>query len=377
MTDRDFMARALALSRAGEGAVNPNPLVGAVVVRDGHVVGEGFHERFGGPHAEVIALDRAGEKAKGATLYVTLEPCCHHGKTPPCTERIIAEGVQRVVMAMRDPNPSVCGKGVATLATAGIEVVEGVLKEEAARLNEVFETYITTGRPFVHLKLAVSLDGRIATRAGDSKWISGEASRVRAHELRRRHAAILVGAHTVRMDDPLLDVRHVRGPNPRPVVLDAGGVVPLSAKALDAARQPILVTGRLTDARARELAQWGIDVWSLETDASGRFDLSAMLRRLGTAGIDSVLVEGGGETAAAFLEAGLVDRITLFIAPKILGGTAAYPAVGGVGVARVADAIRLLDVITEWIDDDLLYTARIDRTGGNTAGAAGLNCLVR
>jgi diaminohydroxyphosphoribosylaminopyrimidine deaminase / 5-amino-6-(5-phosphoribosylamino)uracil reductase len=368
VSETQFMARALQLASQGEGWVNPNPLVGAVVVQGSKIVGQGYHARFGGPHAEVMALEEAGEAARGATLYVTLEPCCHHGKTPPCTDRILEAGVRRVVYAMDDPNPKVCGQGAATLRTAGIDVRSGLLREAAEQQNEIFRTYITQQRPFIHLKLAVSLDGRIATRTGDSKWITGEAARLRAHELRRRHAAILVGVHTARCDDPRLDVRHVPGPSPRPVVLDPAGETPLSSKLLGGGRRPVVVTDTMRPDKEETLTSRGVDVWRVETSTAGCFRLDLLLRRMHREGIDSVLVEGGGETAASFIEAGLVDRVTLFLAPRILGGTAAIPAIGGVGVSRVADAVRLCDLAVEWLGDDLLYTGRIERgAGGHSA----------
>jgi len=238
--DAEWMRLALELAELGEGDVHPNPLVGAVVASEDRVVGRGYHRRFGGPHAEVFALDEAGEAARGATLYVTLEPCCHHGKTPPCTDRIIAAGVRRVVAAARDPNPEVDGGGIASLRAAGIDVTEGVLHDEARRQNEIFFTFVERRRPFVQLKLAVSLDGRIATKTGDSQWISSEASRTDVHRLRRKFMSVLVGVQTVLSDDPLLTVRHVVGPNPVPIVLDRRGRFPPSARLLDAHASPIM-----------------------------------------------------------------------------------------------------------------------------------------
>ncbi|MDD5264341.1 MAG: bifunctional diaminohydroxyphosphoribosylaminopyrimidine deaminase/5-amino-6-(5-phosphoribosylamino)uracil reductase RibD, partial [Candidatus Bipolaricaulis sp.] len=261
MTDREWMRLALDLAELGEGDVNPNPLVGAVVVRDERVVGRGYHRRFGGPHAEVHALDEAADAARGATLYVTLEPCCHFGKTPPCTDRILAAGVQRVVVATTDPNPIISGRGLATLRAAGIEVVEGVLAEAALRQTEIFRKYITTGLPFVHLKLATSLDGRIATKTGDARWISGEASRIRAHRLRRRNAAILVGIGTVLSDDPTLDVRHVFGRSPTPIVLDAYGRLPLTARLVATGLSPIVAAAAVSPDRRSALGQAGCRVW--------------------------------------------------------------------------------------------------------------------
>jgi len=352
------MKLAIDLAESGEGDVNPNPLVGAVVVNDGRIVGRGYHRQFGGPHAEIHALDEAGDAARGATLYVTLEPCCHYGKTPPCTDRILAAGIRRVVVATVDPNPAISGRGLATLRAAGVEVTEGVESEAALRQTEIFRKYITTGLPFVHLKLATSLDGKIATRTGDARWITGEASRVRAHRLRRRHAAILVGIGTALRDDPRLDVRHVFGRNPTPIVLDASGRLPVTAHLLGAGRSPIVAAVAAPPERRRALERAGCRVWELPT-ADGGVDLPALLRRVGEDGLDSVLIEGGGETAASFLAAGLVDRVSFFVAPLVIGGRDAVPAVGGRGVDRVAEAIRLIDLTAEWMDEDLLISGRI------------------
>ena len=355
MSDERYMETALDLALGGEGGVNPNPLVGAVVVKDGEIVGQGYHRAYGGPHAEAYALEEAGGRAHGATLYVTLEPCCHHGKTPPCVERITTAGITRVVIPCIDPNPLVNGSGVRRLRDAGIEVEVGVLEERARRLNEIFFHFVTTGRPFVELKLAVSLDGRIATRTGDSRWISGEASRVLGHRLRRRLAAVLIGVGTVISDDPALTVRHVPGRNPLRVVLDGEGRTPLDARLLREEGRTVVATSRMPAEREAGLAHAGASVWRLP-DEGGRVDLTALLGRLGREGIDSVLVEGGGETAAAFLEAGLVDKVSFFIAPLLLGGRQAVPAVGGLGSERVADGIRLDGVEVTRVGEDVLYT---------------------
>lgn len=356
VTETDAMRHAIALAEYGEGDVNPNPLVGAVVLRDGEVIGRGYHRAFGGPHAEVIALRDAGAGARGATLVVTLEPCCCHGKTPPCTDAILAAGISRVVVAQRDPSPEIAGKGIEILRAAGIEVEEGLLAEEASRQAEIFLTYVTRGRPFVQLKFASSLDGRIATRTGDAKWISGSASRVEAHRLRRRLSAILVGVGTVVADDPQLDVRHVVGKDPIPIVLDPSGRIPLDARVLRSSIDPIIVTATMPVDVEEALRSRGIHVWRMMIDDTGRFDLAELLDRLGTDGIDSVLVEGGGETAACFLSAGLVDKVSLFLAPILIGGRDAVAGIGGSGVDRVADAPRLHNVTIRRVDDDVLIT---------------------
>ncbi|HIQ00337.1 TPA: bifunctional diaminohydroxyphosphoribosylaminopyrimidine deaminase/5-amino-6-(5-phosphoribosylamino)uracil reductase RibD, partial [Candidatus Bipolaricaulota bacterium] len=315
-----FMRQALELAEKGVGYTRPNPLVGAVVVKGGEVIAAGYHARYGGPHAEVMALERAGEAARGADLYVNLEPCVHHGKTPPCVDRIIAAGIRRVFIATRDPNPLVDGKGVKKLRTAGIEVVEGVLQEEAERLNEIFFFWIKTKRPFVALKLAMSLDGKIATKTGDSRWITGEEARRKVHELRRRHAAVLVGINTVLADDPQLTVREVTGPQPLRIVLDSRGRVPLSAKVLQGeAKTLIATTAAMPEGKERALRERGVEVWRLSA-REGQVDLIALLARLAGEGIDSLLVEGGGEVAWSFLAQGLVQKVYLFYGALLLGG---------------------------------------------------------
>lgn len=360
MNDTEAMRLALELARLGEGNVNPNPLVGAVLVKDGRIVGRGYHRRFGEAHAEIVALEEAADASRGASLIVTLEPCCHHGKTPPCTDRIIEAGVARVVLGVRDPNPLVNGQGIACLREAGIEVTEGVLAEEAARQNEIFLCFASTGRPFVQLKIALSLDGRIATRSGDSKWISGEASRTEAHRLRRKFASVLVGVGTVVADDPELSVRHVTGRDPIPIVLDPSGRIPQNARLLGSDASAIVVTSSMSAAKAHALTSRGVRVWRLPV-REGLLDLPLLLNRLAEASIDSVLVEGGGETAARFVEAGLVDKVAFFIAPMLIGGLKAAPAIGGRGAARISEAWHLHDVCVDRLADDIRVTGYPDR----------------
>ncbi len=355
-----FLRLAFDLAEAGEGDTSPNPLVGAVVVRDGEIVGRGAHRTFGGPHAEVLALDEAGDRARGATLYVTLEPCAHHGKTPPCTARILESGVARVVAATEDPNSLVSGRGIAALRAAGLDVEVGRMRDVALRQNEIFFTLIRTGRPFVHLKLATSLDGRIATRTGDARWITGEEARVYAHRLRRRNAAVLVGIGTVLADDPELTVRHVVGRQPIPVILDAEGRIPVGARLAAGGRSPIVAVRQIASARKAELEAAGCRVWELPA-SDGRIDLAQLLARLGQEAIDSVLIEGGGETAASFLEADLVDRVTFLVAPLLIGGRTAIPAIGGAGPEKIGDAVKLDDVTTEWAGRDLVYSGLVRR----------------
>ena len=340
------MARALALAAEGCGATSPNPMVGCVLVRDGEVVGEGHHPRAGEPHAEVFALRAGGERARGATAYVTLEPCNHHGRTPPCTEALLAAGVARVVVAAGDPNPLVAGRGLDRLRAAGVAVTTGVLAAEAHALNEAFERWITTRRPFVTLKLATSLDGRIAARTGASRWITGPAARARVHRMRADADAVLVGSGTALADDPRLTPRGVPGPwrPPLRVVVDSRLRVPPSALAYDpsAPGGALVATALPPDApAARALEARGVTVWSLPS-ADGRVDLPALLDRLGARSPDavtSVLVEGGGVLAAALLEAGRVDKLVLHMAPLLIGGDG-LPAIGPLGLAAPADGPR-------------------------------------
>lgn len=361
MNDEAYLRLAFALAEIAEGDTSPNPLVGAVVVRDGEIVGRGAHRSFGGPHAEAFALDEAGARARGSTLYVTLEPCAHHGKTPPCTTRIIEAGIARVVTAIEDPNPIVSGRGIAALRAAGVDVEVGSLRDVAVRQNEIFFKYIRTGLPFVHLKLATSLDGRIATRSGDTRWITGEPAQILVHRWRRRHAAVLVGIGTVLADDPQLTVRHVLGRQPVPIVLDRSGRLPETSRLLAGERTPIVAVARISPARRTELETVGCRVWELPAP-DGDIDLARLFERLGQVGIDSVLVEGGSETAASLLAADQVDRVSFFIAPILIGGRDAVPAVGGTGVDSLSDAIKLGAVTSEWVGADLVYSGLVLRS---------------
>lgn len=340
--DLRLMRRALALARRGLGETNPNPMVGCLVVRGGRIVGEGFHARAGGPHAEVTALERAGEKARGATLYVTLEPCAHQGRTGPCAPLVAASGVTRVVVAMRDPNPLVVGRGLALLRRSGVKVEVGLLADHARRLNEAFVTAARLDRPFVLLKVALTLDGRIATAWGDSKWITSARQRAEARALRRGHDAVLVGVETVLRDDPLLQPQpRTRRPFTR-IVLDSRLRLPLTARLVNGARRsPVLVLCRqAATARRRALEARGVTVVEIRGGGS-RVPLAAALRALRRRGIWSVMVEGGGEVLGSFLRSGLFDRLVLFRAPLLLGGRGSRPAFGGADPKRISDALRL------------------------------------
>ncbi len=359
-----FMQEALRMARRGLGHTSPNPMVGAVVVKNGQIVGRGYHRRAGGPHAEVGALSQAGEQAHGADLYVTLEPCCHFGRTPPCAEAIIAAGIKRVFAAWQDPNPQVNGKGLARLREAGIEVHIGLfatanlpsarLEAQAKELNEAHHKFITTGLPLVTLKLACSLDGKIATRAGESRWITGEQARRFVHRLRAGHDAILVGAQTVLQDDPELTVRHCKGKHPRRIVVDSRGRISPAARILCACNPPpIVATTSLAPEEKREaLAQTGAEVLVLP-EREGKVSLEALLQALGERKITSLLVEGGGKLAAGLLEANLVDKAWFIIAPVIIGGETAPTAVAGRGIEHLAEAWRLQRVQVKRLGEDV------------------------
>ncbi len=358
--DRFYMGLALELARRGEGATSPNPLVGCVVVRDGRVVGRGYHARAGGPHAEVLALAEAGDAARGADLYVTLEPCAHHGRTPPCVGRVIAAGVGRVVIAMGDPNPRVAGRGERQLRRAGIRVTTGVREEEARRLNEAFCLSITAGRAFVHLKLAATLDGRLATRTGDSRWVTGAASRERVHRLRARCGAVLVGAGTARADDPRLTVR-LPGQPERPVLravlssrLDLPDTLRLVADG-EASRTVLFHGPGAPGDRRRRFAARGVRLVEVPRLGDG-LDLQRVLTALYDLGRMEVLVEGGAVTAQRFLDQGLVDRFHLFLAPRLLGG--GIPVLAGPGPERMDEAVGVDDLAVERVGRDLYLTGR-------------------
>lgn len=351
MSDLDWMSYALAIAERGRGFVEPNPLVGAVVVRQGGKVGEGWHEKFGEAHAEVNAINQAGVAARGATLYVTLEPCCHFGKTPPCTDAIIRAGIQRVVAAMMDPFPSVSGGGFRVLRQAGIEVVAGVLEDRSRELNAPYLTLVSKTRPYVHGKWAMSLDGKIATRTGHSKWISGEESRRRVHELRGRMDAIIVGAGTVRADDPQLTARPPGPRTPLRVVLTAQGLLPENCQLLQSAREvPVLIAGP-RNANTSRHEQMGCEVIAIES-------VEALLAELGRRRFTNVLIEGGAGVLGAFHEARMIDEAHVFLAPILVGGASAISPMRGLGVETIGEALRSDDVQIEPLGPDFYIRAR-------------------
>jgi len=362
--DERFMRRALGLAERARGLTSPNPLVGAVVVGGGVVVGEGFHEGAGRPHAEIVALAAAGEHARGATLYATLEPCVHYGRTPPCAPALIAAGLRRVVVATGDPDPRVNGRGLETLRAAGIDVAVGLLGDEAVRQNRVFLTSTRHGRPHVILKTAMTLDGRTADVHGASQWITGEAARREGHRLRSEADAIIVGVETALRDDPALTVR-LEPPWPREpyrVVLDTSGRTPPTARLISAgtpSRAVVVVGTRAPAERTRALEAAGATVVHVD-ESHARVDVARALVALFAREVRGVLVEGGSEIHAAFLEAGLVDRVAIFVAPRLLGGRAAPGVVGGSGRA-LKDGVRLQDLAVRSVGDDLLIEADVAR----------------
>jgi len=358
--DARFMARALALAAEGLGRTFPNPPVGAVFVRGGRVVGEGFHHRAGAPHAEIEALRAAGGRVRGATLYVTLEPCAHHGRTPPCAEALVGLGLRRIVVAMVDPNPRVRGRGIAKLRRAGIPVAVGPGAEEARLLTAGYRARVLHGRPLVTLKLATTLDGRIAAAGGDARWITGPAARRLAHALRDVSDAVLVGAGTVRADDPRLTCRLPGGHDPVRIVL-AGPALRLPARARVLARGGpptwVVAPRGAPAARVAALRRRGVEVF-LVPGRRGRVPFAALVRLLGARGLTSLLVEGGGTVAAEALRARAVDRLVLFVAPAILGGDG-VAAVGPLGRVRVRDAVRVGGLAVAHVGPDLVLEGRV------------------
>lgn len=351
-----YMRLALENARAAKGQTAPNPLVGSVIVNDGRIVGIGAHLKPGEPHAEIHALRMAGEHAKGGTIYVTLEPCSHHGRTGPCAEAVVKAGLARVVVAAPDPNPLVAGRGIKILRDAGIEVIEGVLREESERLNEVFNRYIVSKRPFVTVKSATTLDGKIATRTNSSRWITSAEAREDVHQLRHESGAILVGVQTILHDDSQLNTRLPNGRNPLRVVLDSTLRIPEDARVVTDGEAPTWIfTGANADAAKRErLEAAGVRV--IETSGE-RVNLEQVLDALGESEISSLLVEGGGQVIASFVEQGLADKLVLYMAPKLVGGKDAPTFIEGLGIADMNDAVGLTGLTAEQLGPDLKFEA--------------------
>ena len=366
----NYMGQALSLARLALGQASPNPAVGAVVVKEGVVVGQGYTQPPGSHHAEVLALKQAGEAARGGVMYVTLEPCCHYGRTPPCARAIISAGVSEVHMAMLDPNPLVSGRGKDELEGEGVKIYLGEHEEEAKEVNEAYAKFITTGIPFVTAKFAISLDGKIATRKGDSRWISGREARKYVHCLRYTTDAIMAGVNTVLADDPRLTTRCCGGrggtarKQPLRVIVDGEGRTPLTARVFSQPGETLLALGRrATPKQKAAFAQAGAEVLELPT-AEGLVDLERLLRALGEREITSILVEGGGVLFGSLFDRRLVDKVVAFIAPIIIGGVEAKTAVAGGGVDRVADSFRLERIRVEKFGDDLMISGYVAVKGG-------------
>lgn len=358
MTDEQYMQRALELATQAEGDTSPNPMVGCVIVDDeGNIIGEGYHHKAGEAHAEINALEEAKSLARGSTAYVTLEPCAHYGRTGPCCVALARAGIRKVVIACTDPNPKVAGKGIDYLRLQGIEVITGVCENAAKRLNERFFTWITKKRPFITLKYAMTLDGKIATSTGDSKWITGEHARTLAHRLRKQHDAVLVGVGTVLADDPELTTRLVKGKNPIRVVLDGHLRISLMSAVLNPAAETFIFTGiEADDIKANALSALpNVQVIRLPLE-NGHLPILQVVQELAQIGVTSLLVEGGSEIHGAFFDAGLADRICAFISPKLIGGKASLSPIGGIGSNLVESGWTLYEVECQQVGNDFMIT---------------------
>jgi diaminohydroxyphosphoribosylaminopyrimidine deaminase/5-amino-6-(5-phosphoribosylamino)uracil reductase len=354
-----YIERTLRLAKKAEGFTTPNPMVGALLVKKNQIIAEDYHKKPGTPHAEALVISRAGEKTKGSTLYVNLEPCCHTDKrTPPCTKSIISAGIKKVVIAMLDPNPKVAGKGVKELSDAGIEVVYGILEEKAKKLNEAYIKYITTKKPFFILKIAMTLDGKIATPDGESKWITGEKARKLVHRIRSSSDAVMTAIGTVKADDPRLTARIKGGKNPIRIVIDPELQTPLNAQILKTPPKTIIVT-KNSNPHSIQFEKLNIELLYFED----KLDLNWLAAELGKREITSVLLEGGSSFNSHALEQGIIDKVMFFIAPKIIGGKDSFPAIGGKTFKRLKDAYNITDVKVKKIGNDILIEGYLKNTG--------------
>lgn len=361
MTKQDYMKRALELARKGMGRTSPNPMVGCVIVKEGKIVTEGYHERYGDFHAERNALTRCREDLTGAELYVTLEPCCHHGKTPPCTDIILERGISKVYVGSMDPNPKVAGKGVRILRDHGVEVRTGLMERECLALNEIFFHYITTGTPFVAMKYAMTLDGKIAAFTGDSRWVTGEEARRHTHMLRKQYRAILVGIGTVLADDPMLNCRIEDPVDPVRIVCDSGLRLPLTSQLVKTAKEiPTMAVYAEADEEKKEaLRQAGVEL--IHAGRDGQVDFAALMRELGQREIDSVLIEGGGAIHGTVLKSGLARKVYCYIAPKLIGGRDAPSPVEGDGFSQMREALPITEVQVKQLGEDLCISGLLDQ----------------
>ena len=362
MTDQNYMLQAIQLAKQGEGWTNPNPMVGAVIVKNGRIIGKGYHKKCGELHAERNAIASLTESAEGATIYVTLEPCCHYGKTPPCTEAIIEQKIKRVVIGSRDPNPKVSGKGIKMLQEAGIEVIEDFMREECDRLNPVFFHYITTKTPYVVLKYAMTLDGKIATKTGESKWITGEAARAEVQHMRHRYMGIMAGIGTVLADDPMLNVRVEGWKSPIRILCDSGLRIPLDGQIVKSAGKYRTIVAYAdsenTEAKRKRLHEMGVETICCP-DENNQVDLKKLMKYLGEEGIDSILLEGGGTLNDSALRAGIVQEEQAFIAPKLFGGMNSKTPVEGIGVRFPSEAVKLKCTDICQIGEDIRITCQV------------------
>lgn len=350
MTKEDYMKRALSLAEYGRGRTAPNPVVGAVIVKEGRIIGEGWHQRCGENHAEINAFENAGEDVTGAEMYVTLEPCSHYGKTPPCAKTIIEKKIAKVYVGLLDPNPLVAGRGIKMLESAGIQVEVGVLEKQCRRINEIFLKYVTSKQPFVVMKTAMTLDGKIAAYTGDSKWVSSEASRSIVQQMRNSLTGIMVGVGTVLTDNPKLTCRIDKGRDPIRIIVDSRLTIPLSAKVL---KDDNCIIAAASDCDPSKRNALGSRVM-ITKSKNGRVELEDLMQRLGAQGIDSILLEGGGTLNDAALRAGLVDRVVTFLSPKIIGGKDAKTPVEGMGFDKMSQAIHIKDLEIKKIGEDFM-----------------------
>ena len=362
MTDQNYMLQAIQLAKQGEGWTNPNPMVGAVIVKNGRIIGKGYHKKCGELHAERNAIASLTESAEGATIYVTLEPCCHYGKTPPCTEAIIEQKIKRVVIGSRDPNPKVSGKGIKMLQEAGIEVIEDFMREECDRLNPVFFHYITTKTPYVVMKYAMTLDGKIATKTGASKWITGEAARAEVQHMRHRYMGIMAGIGTVLADDPMLNVRVEGWKSPIRILCDSGLRIPVDGQIVKSAGKYRTIVAYAdsenTEAKRKRLHEMGVETICCP-DENNQVDLKKLMKYLGEEGIDSILLEGGGTLNDSALRAGIVQEVQAFIAPKLFGGMNSKTPVEGIGVRFPSEAVKLKCTDICQIGEDIRITCQV------------------
>ena len=364
--DQKYMRMALELAKKGTGRVSPNPLVGAVLVKNGEVIGSGYHERYGEAHAERNALASCTESPEGATLYVTLEPCCHYGKQPPCTEAIAGRGIRRVFVGSADPNPLVAGKGIEYLKEHGIEVTEGVLQEECDSINEIFFHYITTGLPFVTMKYAMTIDGKIACYTGKAKWLTGEESRLNAHCDRLKHSAIMAGIGTVLADDPLLTCRLENARNPIRIICDSRLRTPLDSNIVKTANEvPTLIVTACTSDKTQEYEKFGCEVIFCADESGKQVDLVKLMKILGERKIDSILLEGGSTLNWSALNSGIVNKVQAYIAPKIFGGKSAPSPVGGIGTDIPDNAFMLEEPKISHFGNDIMIESRVKYVHGN------------